>query len=105
MGWLLVRPSRGGTARGIAYKLGGNLILGRQLVTDDLHHRKAADVIGRGITFASHLVPDRNDNLNADEGIEVGADMFAVGNAWPARYPIPGHELMISRIIRIDVTV
>ena len=73
------------------------------MIVDQAHARKTHHVIDGILTSALSQIPDRNANVQGEQCIESRADLAAVSYTGSAPNPIAQGNVVIERIIRVDI--
>src|SRR5690606_29046809 len=98
-GWRLVFDG----AAGKAQKGGGDAILSLQIVVEQLNTGEADDAVRRVFSLSYRLVPNRNNDLCAHQGIHSISQSLGIGRARAAMDPIAGIQCRVARVPRVAV--
>ena len=83
----------------------GNTVLPWQVIVADLHLGVAGYLVFDIVALPLRLIPDRHSDNQRHKIIQCLTQLFAISCAWSAVYPISHRRRVVSRVIRINITV
>ena len=83
----------------------GNTVLPWQMITADLYLGVAGYLVLDIVALPLRLIPDRHSDNQRHKIIQCLTQLFAVGCAWSAVYPISHRRRVVSRVIRIHIRI